>query len=161
MKRGQIFLVLLVLLLSTTTGFPSAQGKPAKRNTPAEILKDIHAEVKEMGFYENETFLRREFHMNLDGNDTNKEEYVMVFSQTIYGIDKMTVQVTYFEPQADNRFIKHAVASREIKCDICGESVLIQSCDYSEKESHPVLIEILSGIRSKKRLLGLIRKDGI
>ena len=119
MKRGQIFLVLLVLLLSTTTGFPFAQGKPAKRNTPAEILKDIHAEVKEMGFYENETFLRREFHMNLDGNDTNKEEYVMVFSQTIYGIDKMTVQVTYFEPQADNRFIKHAVASREIKCDIC------------------------------------------
>ena len=161
MKRRHTFLVLLILFISTTTGFPAAQGKPVKRNSPTVILKEIHTEVKELGFYENESFLRREFHMNLDGNDTNKEEYVMVFSRTIDGIENMTVQVTYFEPQKDNPFIKHAVATREIKCFLCGESVVIQSCDYGEREIQPMLAEILNGIRSKKKLLGLIRKDGI
>jgi hypothetical protein len=160
MKRGSAFLCVPIILLFLSTGFTSTQANAAKRKNPTEILKVIHAEVKELGFYENETFLRREFHMNLDGNDTNKEEYVMVFSQTIDGSEKMTVQVTYFEPQKDNSFIKHAVETKEIKCVLTGEQIEIRLCDYGEKEVRTVLTEILSGIRNKKKLLKLVQKTG-
>lgn len=162
--RNPIVLILFVLFVfplhaqEKTSPLTSQKVNPKK--DPAPLLLDIYKEVEELGFYENENFLRREFQMNLDGNDNNKEEYVMVFSQTIDGVEKMSVQVTYFEPQKDNWMIKHAVKTKEIKCSLRGEDIEIRSCDYGEKEVRDVLTEILKGIRSEKELLKLIRKDG-
>ena len=136
-----------------------AEGLAVSKKDPASLLRKIHLEVKEMGFYADENFLRREFHMNLDGNDTNKEEYVMVFSQKIEDREKMLVQVTYFEPEKNNRFVKHAKETREIECNLRSERIEIKKCDYEEKALWIVLNEILRGIRSKKELLKLIGKN--
>jgi hypothetical protein len=171
MKNGSIFgffrflpFVLTVFFVSIffcqekTSAFLRQKTNP--KHNPAPLLLDIFNEVKELGFYENENFLLREFQMNLDGNDNNKEEYVMVFSQNVDGIEKMMVQVTYFEPEKNNWIIKHAVETKEIKCTLKGNDVKIRSCDYSEKEVRNVLREILKGIRIEKELLKLIRKNG-
>ncbi len=128
------------------------------KKTPSEILKNIYLEVKELGPRENEDFLRREFHMDLDNNATNKEEYVMVFSQKIDNIQKMVLQITYFEQDKRNRFIKNAIETKEIKCELIGEDFKIKSCDYEEKKLKKVLSKILIGIQTKKRLLKLVKK---
>jgi hypothetical protein len=172
MKRGSFFRfralclsVLLALLVFSLQGQEVTSQLVSKtldsKKDPAPLLLDIYQEVKELGFYENEDFLRREFQMNLDGNDNNKEEYVMVFSQTIDGAEKMVVQVTYFIPEKDNWMIKHAVKTKEIKCSLKGDNVKISSCDYNDKEIRKVLTEILEGIRLEKELLKLIRKGGL
>ncbi len=128
------------------------------KKTPHEILKNIYEEVKELGPYENENFLRREFHMDLDGHATNKEEYVMVFSQKIDNIQKMVLQVTYFEQDKSIRFAKNAVVTKEIKCELIGKNFKIKSCDYKEKKLLKVLSKILTGIKEKKRILKLVKK---
>jgi len=144
---------LLVIFLS----WPQEGFSAAKKN-PSEILKNIYKEVKELGPYENENFLRREFHIDLDGNATNKEEYVMVLSQNIDKIQKMVLQVTYFEQDKKNRFVKNAKETKEIKCEWIGKDIKIKSCDYEEKKVNKVLSRILTGIQEKKRLLKLVKK---
>ncbi len=128
------------------------------KKTPSEILKNIYQEVKELGPRENENFLRREFHMDLDGHATNKEEYVMVLSQNIDKIQKMVLQVTYFEQDKANRFVKNAKETKEIKCELIGEDFKIKYCDYEEKKLKKVLSKILTGIQEKKRILKLVKK---
>ena len=128
------------------------------KKTPSEILKNIYEEVKELGPYENENFLRREFHMDLDGNATNKEEYVMVFSQKIDNIQKMVLQVTYFEQDKSSRFAKNAKETKEIKCELIEKDFKIKSCDYKENKLKKVLSKILTGIQEKKRILKLVKK---
>lgn len=138
--------------------FLPQEGFPMAKKTPSEILKNIYQEVKELGPYENENFLRREFHMELDGKATNKEEYVMVLSQEIDKIQKMVLQVTYFEQDKANRFVKNAKETKEIKCELIGEDFKIKSCDYEEKKLKKVLSKILTGIQEKKKLLKLVKK---
>ena len=147
-----VFSLLIVFLSWPQKGFSLAKKKPS------EILKNIYDEVKELGPYEDENFLRREFHMDLDGNATNKEEYVMVLSQEIDKIQKMVLQVTYFEQDKASRFIKNAKETKEIKCELIGEDFKIKSCDYEEKKLKKVLNKILTGIQTKKRLLKLVKK---
>lgn len=171
MKRGGLFrycslglFVLTGLLAFPLQGQKAAKPSVSKKNDPekiqASLLLEIYKEVKELGFYENENFLCREFQMNLDGDDNNKEEYVMVFSQMGDGVEKMLVQVTYFEPQKDNWMIKHAVKTKDIRCRLKGDDVQIGSCDYEKDEILPLLTEILKGIRLEKEYLKLIRKGG-
>lgn len=138
--------------------FLPQEGFSIAKKTPSEILKNIYLEVKELGYRENENFLRREFHMDLDNNATNKEEYVMVFSQKIDKIQKMVLQITYFEQDKFNRYIKNAKETKEIKCELIGEDFKIKSCDYEERKLRKVLSKILTGIQIKKRLLKLVKK---
>ncbi|MCJ7581835.1 MAG: hypothetical protein MUP98_15050 [Candidatus Aminicenantes bacterium] len=150
------FLVLIFLLFIFLT-WPQEGFSSLKKN-PAEILKNIYDEVKELGPYADENFLRREFHMDLDNNAINKEEYVMVLSQNIDNIQKMVLQVTYFEQDKNNRFVKNAKETKEIKCELIGEDFKIKSCDYEEKKLDKLLSDILTGIQEKKRLLKLVKK---
>ncbi len=62
--------------------------------------------------------------------------------------------------QKNNRLIKHAIETKDIKCDSIEKSVKIRVCDYGEKKVCVVLSGILFGIRNKKKLLKLIRKSG-
>ncbi len=144
---------LLVLFLS----WPP-EGFSAAKKDPCQILKNIYDEVKELGAYADENFLRREFHMDLDSHPTNKEEYVMVFSQKIDKIQIMVLQVTYFEQDKANRYAKNAKETKEIKCELIGEDFKIKSCDYEEKKMNKVLSRILTGIQAKKELLKLVKK---
>ncbi|MFC2166747.1 hypothetical protein ACFLQZ_02130 [Acidobacteriota bacterium] len=147
-----VIFLLIGFLSSPLDGFSLA------KKTPSEILKNIYDEIKELGVYEDENFLRREFHMDLDGHATNKEEYVMVLSQNIDKIQKMVLQVTYFEQDKKNRYVKNAKETKEIKCELVGEEFKIKSCDYEEKKLDKLLSSILTGIQEKKKLLKLVKK---
>ena len=153
-----LFPFLAVISLFVVFMLLAQEGFPLAKKTPSDILKNIYLEVKELGPYENEDFLRREFHMDLDGNATNREEYVMVLSQNIDKIQKMVLQVTYFEQDKANRFVKNAKETKEIKCELIGEDFKIKSCDYEEKKLNNILSKILTGIQEKKKLLKLVKK---
>lgn len=146
------FFLLIVFLSCPMDGFSLA------KKSSSEILKNIYDEIKELGPYADENFLRREFHMDLDGKYANREEYVMVLSQNINSVQKMVLQITYFEQDKKNRFVKIAKETKEIKCEMIGEGFQIKSCDYEEKKINRLLSKILTGIQEKKRLLKLVKK---
>lgn len=131
--------------------------KEKHEKDPCEILKEIYKEVKELGKYPTEDFIKRTFHINLDGDESNKEEHVVVLSHKVGDKERMIVQVTYFEYRSRSSIVKHPKEIRTVLCYIKGDNLEIAESDYDEKEIRSLLPEILQGIRNKKKLLKLIQ----
>ena len=125
-----------------------------KKKGLKDILLAIHKEVLELGKRENEDFIKREFHIDLDNDSIQQEEHVVILSQTMCGRDLMTVQVTYF--QSKDNIIKYPKDLKKISCYIKENELEIKESSYNEKESERLLTDILEGIRVEKKLLKLI-----
>jgi hypothetical protein len=143
------FLTSTVMSNNITDGF----GQERK---PSEVLWEIYEEISEFEHRENDSFIKGEFHINLDGNEENKEEHIVVLNHFAAGQEKMLLQVTYFESRRKKSPVKYAKYIREIECCIVDERVKIERCDYNEVEINALLPGILEGIRTKKKILNLI-----
>jgi hypothetical protein len=119
------------------------------------ILKQIHAEVKEMGPYPGEDFIRREFFVGEDDDDTNKDVHVSVLIQPLESKEKMTIRVTEMVKDPGNPRARLAKTSRMLVCLVAGGRLEIQSSDYEENDLNRLAPEILTAIQNKKRLLKL------
>ncbi len=124
---------------------------------PCQILKEIYKEVLELGSRKNENFIKREFHFDLDKNDTNSEEHVVVLIYDIGDRERMVVQVTYFVSRGNNNIIKYAKDIRMVFCSIKRDIIEIEKCDYDDKEMKSVLPDVLEGIREEKKIFNLIK----
>ena len=136
----------------------SAAVKTKQKNDPCLNLKEIYKEVSELGSRKNENFIKREFHFDLDKNETNSEEHIVVLIYDVEDREKMVVQVTYFEPKGNNNIIKYAKDIRMIFCSIKKDILKIEKCDYDNKEIKSLLPEVLKGIREEKKLFKLIKR---
>lgn len=141
-----------------STVYESFIKKPEQKKDPTEILKEIYKEVKELGARDNEDFIKREFHIDLDGNEKNREEHVVVLSYCDGDKEKMIVQVTYFKSGKSSRLIKYAKDTKKVLCHIKEAQLEIINSDYNECEIKSLLPEILKGIREKKKFLKLINR---
>jgi len=130
-----------------------------RKKKPTDILREMYKEVVELGPYNGEDFIKREFHMELDSDENNSEEHVVFLIQDQGEKKKMIIQVTYFEAKR-TRIIKYAKDVKTILCHFKGDEVEIKKCDYSENDIESLFPDILQGIRNKKKFLKLIdRKD--
>jgi hypothetical protein len=144
-----------ILLFSAHAGYILSSGE---KNVPEakylKIFKQIYDEVKELGPYPGEDFIRREFFIgNEDDDDTNKNQHVVVLIQTIDGREQMRIQVTTMEPTKENPQVKYATESKSILCQVMANVVTIQTSDYDERELERLAAEILRAILGKKKLL--------
>jgi hypothetical protein len=106
-------------------------GPPKTPKKPSELLREMYKEVVELGARKNESFIKREFHMELDKDENNSEEHVVFLIQGAGDKEKMTIQVTYFEAKR-TRVIKYAKEVKTILCKISGDRVEIKKSDYSK-----------------------------
>ncbi len=125
------------------------------KKDPNEILQEMYKEVVELGPYENENFIKREFHIDLDSDENNSEEHVVFLIQSAGDKEKMIIQVTYFEAKR-TRIIKYAKDIKTILCYVKGDKIEIKKCDYSENDIKSLFPDILQGIRNKKKYLNLL-----
>jgi len=141
--------------------FPNQPTSCLQENEQSEFLRAIYDEVQDLGRYGNDNFIKREFHLNLDGNQSNKEEHVVVLNHCHSGRKMMLVQVTYFESRRKNSPVKYAKMIREIECCILDKGIDIQRCDYDKTEIRSLLPSILQGIRENKKYLRHVRQGGL
>ena len=132
--------------------------KKEANKKPEDILKNIYKEVKELGRRENETFIKREFHFDLDENPKNTEEHIVVLIYEIDNKERIVVQVTYFESEGLRDSIKYAKDIKLISCFFESEELEIDKSDYDKKEIKKILPDILKGIKEEKRLYKLIER---
>ena len=135
----------------------SIGGVFSDKKAPDRWLLEIYKEVQEFGFRDQEDFIKREFHLNLDGNWNNREEHVVVLSHKEGSGDKMILTVTFFSDR-QKQSIRYAEETIETTCLICGDEIEITKIGFNEKEADEFLPEILKGIRNRKKLLKLIEK---
>jgi len=159
----KVFFIVGALLIALGTSLKARSNntfpqKEIQENGSAEILKEIYEEVRELGYRENEAFIKREFHLDLDRHATNSEEHVLVLSYNVGEKEKLVVQVTYFETK-ENNLIKYAKDIKFISCYIDQDKIQMDKCDYDKKEIKSVLKQILEGIQEEKKLFKLIKHN--
>lgn len=134
------------------------QDTRIKKEGNIKLLEDIYREIVELGPYNNDSFIKREFHIELDGRGDNKEEHVVVLIQKFGGKERMLLQVTYFKPEGKSLTVKHADKIKIIMCSRKDNKMRIEECDFSDRELKIMLSKMLQGIKNKKELLKLIKK---
>jgi hypothetical protein len=155
--KGYIYLfricAILTILLSHSI-LLSSHRVPQYR----KLLKDIHDEVMQLGIDEDPDLIEKEFWMDLDGQEGNKEEHVVVMRYNDGLNLKMTVQITYFSEDKGKRYVRFAKDTKLVQCCIKEHDLEIDHSDYSDKEMDKLFKNILIGIRKKKELLKLIKQ---
>ncbi len=169
MQIGQKFRSIPFIIASVYLGasavfilhaFPENPNLESQReNSIQKFLKEIHDEVVEIGIKIEDNFVKREFWMELDGNEGNKEEHVVVMRHDDGHDLRMTVQVTYYMPDKGLHWVRFAHITKSILCYIRENGFEISRSDYSDAEMTRLFPEILKGIRSKKEILKLIKKE--
>jgi len=145
----------IVLLSFGSAAAVAALSGPAPLKKYLTVLKQIHAEVKEIGPYPGEDFIRREFFVGEDDDDTNKDIHVIVLIQSLKSKEMMTIRVTEMAKDPGNPQARLAKTSRALTCLVAEDRLEVQSSDYGEKELDELVPEILTAIQNKKRLLKL------
>lgn len=143
-------LVSIFVIGATGAVLPPAQEKP--KDVPG-LLREIHREVGEMGGYPGEDFVRRDFSLGEDDDDTNKNHHVGILIQDLAEGPVMTIQITKLEPVKQNPRIRYGKEGRMIVCRIRPDGVEITRSDYRERELKAVLAEVLRAVLNKKGLL--------
>ncbi len=143
------------VVLGASVSFPLITQSESLKE-PDQLLMAIFKEVRELGFRENEDFIKREFHIDLDGSMANREEHIVVLSHLDGNGEKMILQVTYFGETASGGIARYSKEIREISCQIEGNALVIQHCGFDVDEARHVLPEILKGIQDEKKLLKLL-----
>jgi hypothetical protein len=117
------------------------------------VLKEIHAQVKEMGLYPGQDFFQQAFFVGEDDDDTNKDIHVSILIRAQEQRERMAIRVTWMKKDRRNPQARLAGTTKELTCLIGEDGVEIQSSDYTEKEIAALAPEILKAILDKKRLL--------
>lgn len=118
---------------------------------------NIRTEVEELGKYAGEDFFRREFHMDLDGDEVNSEEHVVVLCYDVLDRKEMLIQVTYFSARKGSP-VKTSKDIRQVIFIMKPDDVLLKETHFPRDELPALLEKILEGIRNKKELLKLIKR---
>ncbi len=131
--------------------------EPDRKEEIAITLRQIHREVKEMAKPGEGAFLKREFSVGEDDDDTNKDIHAVILIQEIQGMDRVTVLVTYYERDKELPVIAVARNTKTFAYVVLGESVRVIQCDYSDRQVLRFLPELYRAILDKKKLLRLIK----
>lgn len=150
-----IGLIVIPMFLSGS-GLPdsiSYAGISGKKKDSSKILREIYREVKELGRFPGDDFIKREFFVGEGDDDTYKDTHVLILIQNIDDKERITIQVTYLQHSENNPTIKYAKNVRSISYIFWGNKIDVIKSDYDEKECKKFLPKILHAIRGKKKLL--------
>ncbi len=132
---------------------PGTQAEPPDAPA-ADVLKQIYVEVKELGPYPGETFIKHDFFLGPADDDSYKREHVVVLIQDVDGVERMRIQVTEMKNRPDDPRIQLAGKTRTITCSVSGgEALTLLRSDYSDTETVRLAPDILRAVREKKKLL--------
>ncbi|MFA9453083.1 MAG: hypothetical protein ACERK6_04135 [Candidatus Aminicenantaceae bacterium] len=154
LAHGAVAVLMGILLIPS-----SLIGQAQVKKQPEQALLAIYKEVLELGYRDQEDFLKREFHFNLDGSMANREEHIVVLSHASGSGEKMILQVTYFGEDAHAGAVRYPKLTREISCLIQGNTIEIQESMFERDESLELFPEILKGIQDEKKYLKLLKRN--
>ncbi|OGD19555.1 MAG: hypothetical protein A2W03_01305 [Candidatus Aminicenantes bacterium RBG_16_63_16] len=159
-SRAPAWIILIVLAAALGHSSAAAFGNGCRVQTgagevsSADVLKQIYVEVKELGPYPGENFIKHEFFLGPADDDSYKREHIVVLIQVVEGVERMKIQITEMKNRPDNPRIQVAGKVRTISCKITARGVLsLLRSDYSGREIARLAPDVLRAVREKARLL--------
>jgi hypothetical protein len=124
-----------------------------KKKDPSKILKEIYLEVKGFEKYPGYDFIKREFFVGEDDDDTNKDIHVVILVQDVDEKKKVTIQITYMERSKGRPVIGIAKYTKVLSYFVLEDQTEIIKSDFNDKGKELVLPGVLQAIKNKKKLL--------
>jgi hypothetical protein len=142
--------VLLPALLALGTDLLPSPQKP---RDVSGLLQRIEKEVREIGGYPGEDFIRGEFFLGPGDDDTCKTHQVGILIKDEAEGPRLTIQVIRLEPAREDPRIKYGRDPRLVVCHFAGGRVELVRSDYSPAELGVLLPEVVRAVADKKALL--------
>ena len=142
----------ILFILGLATFSFGWENKPPQESC-LELLGQVFQEVKELGPFPGQHFIRWDFFIGEGDDDTNKPIHTVVLIQAANEGERMVLQVSRMEPSPANPRVFWNKGTREILARVRGGQVEIVSSDYSTRDMDRFLPTLLLSIRDKKKLL--------
>jgi hypothetical protein len=153
LAKSVISIAAVFCLLFCLCDFALAVRFIGKQKDAIKNLKEIYKEIKEFGKYPGCDFIKREFFVGEDDDDTNKDIHVVILIQDVDEKEKVTIQVTFMERSKGKPVIGIAKYVKVLSYFVLdGQTEIIKS-DFDDKEKELILPGVLRAIKNKKRLL--------
>ena len=146
MRRAKAVASLLCAAAMASASFSIPDDTPA-------IFRQVYEEVRTMPARPGEQFIRQEFFIGEDDDDTNKDLSVSIVLPEGGQIPVMIVQFTWMERDRSNRRVSRARTTKTLRCIMETDGTRLEGEGF-EKDALPVLARgLLKAVRDKKRLL--------
>ena len=143
----------IIVILSAPSAALSGREETARKESYLETLGRIYKEVKELGPYPGQDFIRWDFFLGEGDDDTNKPVHTVILIQDGKQGEKMALLVSRMEPSsgAPNVFLNKG--TKEISCLVRDNRAELVSSAYTTEELERLLPGLLLAIKDKKKLL--------
>ena len=149
---GVIACCLLLCLSEFVIAVYPSVVSPEKKDI-SKILNEIYREMKEFDKYPGCDFVKREFFVGEDDDDTNKDIHVVILVQDVDQKEKVTIQVTYMERSKGRPVVGIAKYAKVLKFFVQDDQTEIIKSDFDREGKELVLPGVLQAIKNKKKLL--------
>jgi hypothetical protein len=117
------------------------------------LLRRIQLEVREIGKYSGEDFLRGDFFLGEGDDDTNKTHHVGIVIEEGTGGVRMSIQVTRLEPSRKDPGVRYGRDPKMVVCRLSASGAEILSSAYALSDLEALLPQIVRAVVDKKNLL--------
>ena len=124
-----------------------------KKKDTSKILKEIYQEMKEFEKYPGCDFVKKEFFVGEDDDDTNKDIHVVILVQDTDEKEKVTIQVTYMERSKGKPVVGIAKYVKVLSFSVTEDQAEIIKNEFDAKGTEIILPGVLQAIKNKKKLL--------
>jgi hypothetical protein len=150
---GSIIICCLVIFLPKFVIPSSIFVSSIEKIDISKILKEIYEEMKEFQKYPGCDFIKREFFVGEDDDDTNKDIHVVILVQEVDEKEKVTIQVTYMERRRGRPVVGIAKDVKIFCYFVLGDKTEIIKSEFDAGQKKLVLPGVLQAIKDKKKLL--------
>ena len=148
--RGTALVISLPIFLAVSL----SPSRPAQKSSDVPgLLRRIHQDVREIGKYPGEDFLRGDFFLGEGDDDTNKTHHVGILIKDDAEGPRMTIRVTRLEPSRDNPGVRYGRDPKTLVCRFAADGAEVLSSDYSASDLETLLPGIVRAVIDKKNLL--------
>jgi len=143
----------LLLFLFAPRAVPPAGELRGEKESPANTLSRIYQEVKELGPYPGQNFIRWDFFIGEGDDDTNKPIQAVVLIQNWGPGERMAILISRMEASPGDPNVFWNKETKEISCRVRDKTAEIISSMYTFQEMEQLLPRLLGAIKDKKNLL--------
>ena len=148
-----VLLLGIIVILSAPSAALAGREEPARKKGNLETLSRIYKEVKELGPYPGQDFIKWDFFLGQGDDDTNKPVHAVILIQDGKQGEKMVLLISRMEPSpgAPNVFLNKG--TKEISCLVRDNRAELVSSTCTAEEMEGLLPGLLLAVQDKKRLL--------
>jgi hypothetical protein len=136
---------------------PALAGASQIESGTVKNLTRVYDEVRVMPPRPDEAFVRQEFFIGEDDDDTNKDIFVSIIIAKADAVPLMILQITWMEHAKSDDRVSFAKETKTLRCLFEPAGLRLEGARFGDRELGALAHGLLKAVLDKKRLLELLK----